>query len=280
MGLIETLDNAENRLLRERSLEAARVFDSAVLPIYTLEVPGRNAQVKPGGTCLLLSIDGHSILSTAAHVLDAHANGKEVYVGGTNGLVPMKDGKNWKTIAPRGDRTLDHLDCGFWDIPGDAVSALGNVDFIDSSKLSPNRAPTDRRYYYATGYRFSRNKKLIANGPRTITPARSGYSGTVSANPALASAMSISGSEHLFLNFGKDVSDEAGNPANAFDPVGFSGGPLLDLGDFTDVDAYSSGTLWRPTLSGMLIEHKPTFNAMVAVRIEWVVEWIRRTIRA
>jgi hypothetical protein len=276
MGMIETLDDAENRLLRQRTAESARVFGHSVLAIYKLVMRGPNPRMTPAGSCVLLSIGGHYIMSTAAHVLDDRARGDEIYVAGSSKLVPIQHGMIRTTTAPRGDRDFDHVDCGFWAIPRAEVGAFGDVHFVDASQISPNRAPTDRRYYKAMGYRFSRNKNLIDDRIKEISPARSGYSGTLSDNPELAKALGVSGAGHMFLNFGTHVFDEEGNPANAFSPVGFSGGALTDLGDFTDVAAYSTGTTWRPTLSGMLIEHQPKYKAMIAVRIERIVEGIRR----
>jgi hypothetical protein len=130
------------------------------------------------------------------------------------------------------------------------------------------------------GYRISRNKNLISNPKKSITPGRSGYCGSVSGNPELAQALGVSGADHLFVNFDpENIADEAGKPANIYSPVGFSGGALVDLGDFTDPTAYSTGSMWRPELSGMLIEHRPKYKAMVAVRIEGIVERIRGALR-
>jgi hypothetical protein len=282
MGKIETLDEAENRLLREQSAEADRVFDGAVRPIYEVVVEGRNPKIKPAGTCILLSVDGHHIMCTAAHVLDVRWKLKrEIYVGGASRLVPILNGMIRSTTPPPGsNRGPDRLDCGFWDIPQDAITALGDVDFIDPARLSPNNAPTDRRYYKAMGYRISRNKNLISTPQKSITPGRSGYCGSGSANPELAQTLGVSGDDHLFVNFDpENITDEAGKPANIYSPVGFSGGALVDLGDFTDPTAYSTGSTWRPKLSGILIEHRPKYKAMVAVRIEVIVEGIRSALR-
>jgi hypothetical protein len=71
----------------------------------------------------------------------------------------------------------------------------------------------------------------------------------------------VSGADHLFVNFNpENITDEAGKPANIYSPVGFSGGALVDLGDFTDPTAYSTGSMWRPALSGMLIEHRTKYK--------------------
>lgn len=235
----------------------------------------------PAGSYILLSVDGHQIMSTAAHVLDERA-GAGVYVGGASRshLVPILGGLIRTTTAPDGNRNRDHFDCGFWDMPQDAVTALGEVDFIDPARISPNSEPTEHRYYKATGYRYSRNKSMIDRRRMNITPARSGYAGTVSDNPELSEALGVSGAEHLFVNFDPDnITDEAGKTANIFSPVGFSGGALVDLGDFTDPASYSGASNWRPALSGMLIEHQAKYKAMVAVRIEWIVAGIRKALR-
>jgi hypothetical protein len=279
---IHTLMDFENKLLRERAAEASRAFESAIRPIYSMDVIGRNPRAKPAGSCILLSVDGHRVMSNAAHVLDERAHGIEIYIAGPNGLVAIQGGMHRTTTAPNGDRSLDHMDCGFWMIPDAAVDRLGEVEFLDESRFSPNRAPIDQRYYLATGFRYSLNKKHVDNPAKQITAIRSRYSGAVSDNPGLAKALNVSGSEHLFLNFDQNapVQNEAGDGVNAWDPRGFSGGALIDLGDFTHPSAYTRATMWTPKLSGMLIEHQANHKAMVAVRIEAILPGIQKSIRS
>jgi hypothetical protein len=78
MSKVETTEEWENRLLRERAAEAARVFNRAVRPTYEMTTPGRDPKIKPAGSCTLLSIDGHHVAISAAHVLDAVA-GKDSF---------------------------------------------------------------------------------------------------------------------------------------------------------------------------------------------------------
>ena len=47
-------------------------------------------------------------------------------------------------------------------MPEDAAQALWVVNFLDSSSFSHNRAPVDRRYYMALGYRRSGHKMPLA----------------------------------------------------------------------------------------------------------------------
>jgi hypothetical protein len=78
------------------------------------------------------------------------------------------------------------------------VLALGAVEFLDASRFSRNRAPADRRYYMAMGYRLSRNKGAIDKRTKTIGNRLSRYSGSVVEIPELAAKLAVSGTEHLF----------------------------------------------------------------------------------
>jgi hypothetical protein len=263
-------------LLRKRSLDAERAFRSSVRPMY------RNSDAKPRpehiGSCILLDVDGLPILSTAAHVLDNLREGYSLYVGGPGGTHPVliRGCMFGATPKPGGDRHRDHFDCGFWKIPGEAARELGEVEFLDSSRISDNGADVNRRYYMAMGYRLASNKSTIDHRAKTIGNRLSRYSGSVVEIPKLAEKLGISGAEHMFLTFPKYAQNEDDCRITAFGPVGFSGGPLLDLGDFTEAEAYAPERSYRATLCGMMIEQYPQFQAMVVVRIGFIVDGIRR----
>jgi hypothetical protein len=276
--MIKSLEDLAKGLLRERSAQAARDFRLSVRPMY------RNSDAKPRpehiGSCILLDVAGQPVLSTAAHILDNLMEGWSLYVGGPVGTHPVlvHGGPRRTTRSPPGGRLRDHLDCGFWKMPEEAVRALGKVEFLDASRLSHNRAPTDRRYYMALGYRLSRNKGAIDHQAKTIGNRPSRYSGSVVEIPQLAAKLGGSGAEHMFLHFPKYAQDEDDRRTTAYNPVGFSGATLLDLGDFTSEEAYARSGAYRATLSGMLIEHHPEHQAMVAVKIGLIVEGIRRAL--
>jgi hypothetical protein len=278
--MIKTLEELEKALLRERSAQATRDFRSSVRPIYAQRKSGANPMLAHAGSCILLKVDGHSILSTAAHILDARTASVPLFVGGPVGThpVPIEGGVLRTTTAPQGNRHVDHLDCGFWKMPEEAVRALGAVEFLDASRISHNRARADRRYYMVMGYPLSRNKRAINHQARTIGNRLSRYSGSVVEIPELAAKLGVSGAEHLFLRFEKHAQAEDDSRTNAYDPTGFSGGPLLDLGEFTSEHAYTSDRTHRAALSGMLIEHHREHRAMVAVKIGSIVAGIMRSI--
>ena len=101
--MIKTLEELEKALLRERSAQAVRDFRSAVRPIYALDARGPNPVLKHAGSCILLKIDGHAILSTAAHILDERKRDVPLFVGGPVGTrpVPIEGGVLRTTTAPR-----------------------------------------------------------------------------------------------------------------------------------------------------------------------------------
>lgn len=271
----ENWEALATNLLRKRSAEAQRAFRSSVRPMY------RNSPAKPRpvhiGSCTLLNVGGAPVLSTAAHVLDNLTAGYSVYVGGDGETHPVLVGGGViaTTPKPAGGRDLDHYDCGFWRIPDKAVSYLGAVEFLDASRLSDNSQEVGRRYYMTMGYRLKRNRSAIDHRAKRINNRLSRYSGSVEELPKLAAHMGVSGAEHMFMPLPKYGQDEDARRANMFGPVGFSGGPLLDLGDFTVEEAYAPETECRASLAGMMTAHYPRFRTMAAVKIGFIVARIR-----
>jgi hypothetical protein len=278
--MIDSPLEAAEALLRARSHQAALDFGRAVRPLFAVEGDGPKPILKHAGTCILLLIDGHYVLSTAAHILDRRKDGTVLAVGGTPNrpVVPILDGTLRTTTPPQGNRDLDHYDCGFWNMPDQAVQNLGAVEFLDASRWSHNRAPVERRYYMAIGYRLNGNEGNIDHRAKTIANRVSRYSGSVEPMPKLAAALGVSGADHLFLTFPKYAQNEDNCRVNTYRPKGFSGGPLLDLGDFTLESAYEPNRLHGATLAGMLIEHDKTHRAMIAVNIGTIVIGIRRAL--
>ena len=264
-----------------RSAHAMQDFRQAVLPVYAAESRGPNPRLKHAGSAVLLRIDEHPILVTAAHVLEPRRQGVELSVRGSPGThpVPIAGGVIRATVPPQGNRLDDHLDSAFWKMPDDAVRALGNVWFVDPLRISHNRAPVESRYYMAMGFAQSRNRKSIDNARRGISNLISRYSGSVIEIPALAAKLGVSGVGHMFLSFEKRAQAEDDATIDAFTPTGLSGGPLLDLGDFASESAYSMEIRHRASLSGILIEHHRDHKAMVAVKIGPIVAGIRRSIQ-
>jgi hypothetical protein len=276
-SLIDGLAEAEWALVQERSEQAHTDFQKSVRPIYASSV--RSRRPEHIGSCLLLDVDGTRIISTAAHIMD-NLRATTLFVCGLVGsrLVPILGGKVRATRPPGDDRHLDHLDCAFWRIPDSSIDALGKVEFLNASTFSHNRARTENRYYMATGFPVSRNKKAVDNRFGSISNRSSRYTGTVVELPKLAAEIKVSGAEHLFLQFGRHAFVADRSAANTFGPKGLSGGALLDLGDFTGPAIYAQDKRRSARLSGMIIEHYEDHQALVAVKIGLILEGIRRSL--
>lgn len=273
--MAETWEALAKKLLRKRSAEARRAFRLSVRPMY------RNSEDDPRlehvGSCTLLNVEGIPTLSTAAHILDNITAGYSVYVGGDEETHPVlvRGGALRTTPMPPGGRDFDHYDTGYWAIPVGALPKLGNVEFIDASRLADNSADHSRRYYMTTGFRLKRNRYAIDHRAKRITNRPSRYSGSVVEVPKLTAKIGVSGAEHMFLALPKYGQDEDDRRVPTFGPRGFSGGPLLDLGDFTLEEAYAPDTVYRASLAGMMTGYYPEYRVMAAVRIEYVVAGIR-----
>jgi hypothetical protein len=279
--MIELLQESEERRLRECAPQAAEDFADSVLAIYG------NSDAADGlpehiGSCILLDIDGTPVVSTAAHIADKLTKGMFLYVAGPirPHPVPILGGNIKATPAPRDDRELDHFDSAFWRVPDSVVENLGAANFIAASRLSHNRAPLERRYYTALGYAVSRNDPGIDHVQRSIAVIPSLYTSHAVSEPALARKLRASGDEHIFMRYSKEAQNADGATVQAFYPEGFSGGALLDLGDFTSPEIYAGGTKHRARIAGMIIEyHAKKYRALVAVKIGPIVSGIRNALR-
>jgi hypothetical protein len=83
----------------------------------------------------------------------------------------------------------------------------------------------------------------------------------------------------LFLRYEKYSYNTMAQRVNSISPVGFSGGALLDLGDFTSPTVLASEPPSTARLSGMLVEYHRHHHALVAVKIGPIVEGTRRALK-
>jgi hypothetical protein len=278
--VIELLEESEQRRLRECATQAAEDFADSVRPIY------RSSDVSDKlpehiGSCILLDIDGTKVVSTAAHIADDISKGATLFVAAPPRpqLVPIVGGKIKATTAPHQDRASDHSDCAFWRVPDDVIEDLRAANFLGRLSLSHNRAPLERRYYTSLGYAVSRNKDGVDHVQRSIAIIPSMHTSNAVPAPALAKKLGAASDEHIFVRFEKRAQDVDGATVNTFHPKGFSGGALLDLGDFTSPAIYAGGARHRALLSGMMIEYHQMHRAIVAVKIGPIVNGIKNALR-
>ncbi len=271
--LIQGLEEVTRTRVKEIAPKAIDDFGAAVRPIYGSRIGHRLTHI---GSCILLEIDGKRVLSTAAHIVDQVAQ-VSLSVGGLVGTQPVPlQGKFRVTRAPGGRRQLDRLDCAYCEITTEIGATLGEVEFLQESRISHNRASPDVRIYTAFGYAVSRNKRSIDHGTGSIRNLVSMYTGHVVEAPELAAQLPHGGKAHLLLNFAKYAYTEEDERVQAFGPKGLSGGALIDLGDFSNLEMYAPDRPHKARLSGMLIEHRKDYEVIIAVKIEAIIEGIRR----
>jgi hypothetical protein len=98
------------------------------------------------------------------------------------------------------------------------------------------------------------------------------YSASVKPNDQLARKLGISGQDHFFLDFdSKHSRDADGKIVNSISPVGASGGPLIDMGCIANPENLAPDRQLAGRLAGILIEHKDSDKAIVAVKIGLVL---------
>ncbi|MHB1587912.1 MAG: hypothetical protein ACYCRH_12980 [Acidiferrobacteraceae bacterium] len=255
--------------------QAERDFRASVRPVYGNSAS--NPRPEHIGSCLLLEIDGVPLVVTAAHILDQRTQ-YTLYIAGRAGtrLVPLRGGVTVSTLKWEEGRSSDHFDTAMWIPPDQAVKRLGAVTFLNDARISPIRQPSADRLYTALGLPVSRNKKAVDHVTRSISPRASMYTAPVDGMPELASPLRVTGCDHLFLRFETRSFTGDGACENTFGPRGLSGGPLLDLGDFTSTESYARDPTGSARLAGMVIEYHREYHALVSVRIDTVIHGIRR----
>jgi hypothetical protein len=256
----------------ERAEECCRVIGARFLPAVRI-IYGSGPDLKPTaiGTCFFLEVDNIRFLVTAAHVID---NNKYIslYVGDVGGLIPV-EGEFRVTQAPEGNRRLDHYDFAFWKMSAGMLGRLTDAGFISDQELSHNRGTMDGRQFLAMGYPVSLNQYI--DEERLKVPAKAWtYQGSHFPNDALAEKLKVSGHDHFFIRFDDFSGNYSGDVYASTQPVGISGGVLIDLGlprpDQLAADAPCTGRL-----AGIGIEHQAAHKALVYVKIGLVVDKIR-----
>jgi hypothetical protein len=223
------------------------------------------------GTCFLLRVQGRQFLVTAAHVIDENKH-TSIYVAGRENLV-LLESSFLATNLVDGSRLKDHYDFAFTELNAQQCIDLGVEDSIDISAASGNQAPPDKRVYLALGFPASKQKALWETKNTLLTvPLKFWNTGTE--RPDLCEQLKISADTHLFIGYAKHVKSVDGTTQTAVKPQGASGGILVDLGQI-DIDKLTPESPCTGLLAGVLIEHHKDHKAIIAVKIQLVLEQIR-----
>jgi len=223
----------------------------------------------PAGSAVLLWHQGARYLVTAAHILDALPPGKSAIGTLTKwALIPGP----WRvTDAPRGNRDLDRFDIAFTKVTDQGAELLDGCEFLDSSMVG------DENHVIYTGHQ--RSKYVFLGYPLNRFEYRRSIQGTATPYQPVASSillpdkhssLGVDASTHIACEFDrKSVFSKAGEHS-APKLTGMSGG-----GAFRYVPLEAPGRIGIPKLAGILVEHDPEGDALIATRIELVLRAIQ-----
>ncbi len=270
-GLIVSQEEAVRVWIKERTSQAQASFFPSVRPVYRATPSGIAEAI---GSAFLLRVDGKRYFVTAAHVLDLNQQAT-LYVAGSNALEPIA-GIAGITRAPASGRVDDRFDFAFMELSDDFSSRLGVDAFIDANEISQNRGTLDGRCFMALGYPASRNKSKPISVTGTHVRGKAwAYSATTYTDEKVFNVLGASQDWHLLLKFAKKSKAFTGEVTASISPHGASGGVLIDLGRI-DPQSFSPTAQCTPRLAGILIEHHAASKAILAVKIQAIIEAIRK----
>ena len=110
-----------------------------------------------------------------------------------------------------------------------------------------------------------------------MRPKISKYFSTGKAFPGLFSSLGLSDQEHIAIDHANRAVDADGVGVNSVYPRGMSGGPFIDLGRNSSPGDLVRKTPFEGRLAGMLIEKYDERDALLAVKIDLIVNAIRAT---
>ncbi|WP_434034901.1 hypothetical protein [Cupriavidus sp. a3] len=265
-GLIKTIGEIGLERLEECSTWAGQRFLPSVRTCFWSDVRGR---AEAFGTCFLMRVQGKPFLVTAGHVIDKNEGGQRtIYVASGNRLSPLQ-ATFYTTAGPDGQRGKDHYDFAFAELSDFQCKELAADSFIDETMVSANQAAPERRAYMTLGFPASK-QKVAWDKPIAYTEPWT-FVGFHKHKPELATKLEVSGEHHFFVDRDERVRNFKGERQNAVKPHGTSGGILIDLGPF-DFAKLEPGSQCTALLAGLIIEHHKEHRAIVAVRIQLVIE--------
>lgn len=247
-------------------------FLTSVRPVYRVRAVGQRLP-EHIGSCVLLNIGGYKCVVTAAHVADNRESTALYMAGGLYTELVQIVGDVHATPKPQGNRNKDPYDFAIWHLTDDVAATLGNAQYITEESICANRAKIDGRVYLALGYPVSKNKRLNM-AQSSIPPAPYSYTTNAKEDDVLAATLGVTGNDHFFLAREKRSRDAQGQIVDSVKPVGLSGGALIDLGQLGRPENLSPLSPCTGYLAGILIENRSQRKALVAVKIQLILEHI------
>lgn len=269
--MIVTLKDAINEKIVSLPESARQRFRKAIVPIYGATDNGRATAL---GSALRIKINKIPYLVTAAHLID-HISYTSLNMPSEGKLLPV-EGDFFTTTKPDNSRTNDKFDFAFSKISPEIAEKFTDDSFIHEEKIC-DTPMKEGHLYTALGYPCSTNEKTILHYEQKIIPKIATYSGTALKDglEKLNKNQNINNKEHIIIKHNKKSLDTKFRKVNSYDPHGFSGGGLFDLGNVASIEVMVNDKIPEPKLVGLLIEHHPKHQAMVATRFDTIIAAIK-----
>lgn len=219
------------------------------------------------GTGFLMFIEGQHLLMTAAHVLDAISEQRELYYYAGTKTKRAIAGEILLSRIPQGKtRKQDVIDTGIVFLEGEGLPPYTEIgkESMDASRLAPFSTPRAKKKYAFLGFPASKSK--VTRPEKNVRSAAYSYLSS-SVAPEAYPPLDLSEDSHIVLTFNeKDIVHPDGRRMNFPKPQGISGSPLWELRRPED---------GGPRVAGIMIEHRKRHKVMVAVDIGFALKMLR-----
>lgn len=256
------------KIVREEIVARANTakgkFGAAVAPIYG--VTDKNIPVHIG-SAIFLNLNEGKFLFTAAHVIDWNRE-TTLYVGDNELLELSFDA--WVSRHQSDDRAQDHFDFAVARLSENFCSHLSRIEFVDENEICQSDQHMEGHAYTCIGYPNSKNKVTGYSGKK-VKSVLGTYTGVAKAAESLS--FIEDSSAHLGLKYSPKYSkNDSGDRVNSISIRGFSGGAIIDIGEFT-LQSRSDPPV--PKLAAILAEFHDNEGVILGTRIRYVIEMLR-----
>lgn len=212
------------------------------------------------GSSVLLEVDGHTVLVTAAHVVsDISKIGSTVHVGATDAILALP------AFARTSLDGKDPLDLAAVRVPDDLLRHFRTP--LPMSEIFVVPTPHMRCIH---GYPASKNKQYrsVDESRRVFVSEVFTYAGASQGLDDEYVSCKKSRDLHIALRYQKNSRNAEGDRVQPPDPYGMSGGGLWQVPDIHNPNLF--------LLEGISVDYHQRGAVVFATRIEQVIQFVRQ----
>ncbi len=270
MALIKTVKELAWERMNECTDILAKKYLMSVKAIYGAKENGRPEHI---GSCVLLEHKKKKYIVTAAHVID---NNKytSLYISGEKNLV-LITGQCLITVSPEENRRKDKLDFSIIPISDEISFQMGNTTYLTEKEWQLNSLPENERFCLVLGFPNSQNKKIDPT-KKVVKQEPFVYSSSLKNDADLFKKTECHKDYHYLLDFcGKHSKDSNNVTVNSIHPKGVSGGGLFLIEGMANPENYSSESMCRGKLLGILIEFHKEQKVLIFIKLSLVIQAVK-----